>query len=123
MAKQAEGPDVGEIALAASFNDRHNVVRIPQRFTRARTKSPVRQEQRAAGSAREPEPPRSYDRVNSALGADAAVAVEDLLAKVGWLAAQFPLMHAELRAESETPARNFERAPTAQAAAIGAAWH
>ena len=58
--------------------------------------------------------------VDCARGADAVIAFEYLFTQICGLCAEFPLMNAELRAERETPTRNFKGAPAAQAATVGA---
>ena len=78
----------------------------------------MREEHGAAASARKSELPGSGDRVDSALGADAPVALKDFLSQVSRLGAQLPLVDTEVRAEGEAPARDFKRAPSAESAAV-----
>jgi hypothetical protein len=44
MAAQAEGADVGEVALAASLDDRHDMIGIPQGLAGACAEAPMLQE-------------------------------------------------------------------------------
>lgn len=73
----------------------------------------------APDAARVAKGPCGGERINSATGADAVIALENLLAQVRRLRAQLPLVHAELGAEGKASAGYFERTPTAEAAAIG----
>lgn len=121
MTTKAEGANVGEVALAAAFDDGDDVVGVPERFARAGAETPVREERRSRSAAREAKCAGGGDGVGTAVGADAAVAFEYLLAQVGGLGAQLPLVNAELGAEGEAAFGNFERAPAAEAPAIWAA--
>src|SRR5690242_7342753 len=54
--------------------------------------------------------------VQTALGADAAIAGEDLIAQVAGVGAQLPFVHAGGATEGKTAARDRHAAPAAQAA-------
>ena len=120
MTEQAEGADILEIALASSFDDGNNVIRIPEALARPATQAPVSKKRSAICAARVAEPAHFGKGIDVAAGADTAIAMEHLLAKIGRLGAQLPLVHTELRTEGVASARNLKRAPAAQTAAVGA---
>ena len=56
--------------------------------------------------------------VGPADGADAAVPLENLFAKVAGIGAKAPFVHAPIRTEREAPGRDFQAAPAAQRASV-----
>lgn len=123
MAAQAERANILEIALASAFNDRNDVIGIPEALARPATQAPVRKQRRAICAARIAESACFGNRVYCAGGTNTAIAMKHLLSKICGLSAQFPLVHTELRAEGVPSARNLKRAPATQAAAVGATWN
>lgn len=118
MADQAKRANIRKVALASAFNHRDNVVRIPQRFTVDSRKTPVREQffpVRASGPF---QVKIGRTCVHVAQSADATIAYEHLLAKVAWVCAKPPFVHAPVGAEREPARRHFEIAPTAESAAI-----
>ena len=123
MTTQAEGANVVEVAFASAFGDGENVVGVPQAFPCAPLESPVGEQRSTPGGTGIAELAGGCDGINPATGADATVALEDLLTEIRGLGAQLPLVDTILRAESEAAARDFERTPAAIAATIGTAGH
>lgn len=62
-----------------------------------------------------------HSGVNAAEGADAVVAMPDLLAQVSRVGAKAPFVDTPLGAKCVSPARNFQTAPAAKRAIIDAA--
>jgi hypothetical protein len=118
MASQAEGADVLKIAFASSFDDRHDVVRIPQRFARSRAQAPEGEKGCPIGAAGESKITRRCNRIDSADRAYATVTFEYSLAEIGRLRAKLPLVHAERRAKRVSPPRDFKGTPSADSTAI-----
>lgn len=80
MTTQAESTDIGEVALAATLDDRDDVVGVPKRFARTSAKPPMQEQGRAARSPREAELSGRGVGVDSAIGADSAVTFKDFFA-------------------------------------------
>lgn len=123
MAGDAEGAEIVEIALAASFCDWKNVVSVPQRTAAGNGFHAIEgQSGRARFAAGALERGEDGDGIGLAGGADAAVAGEDLIAKIAGIGTQAPLMHAEVGAEG-TPAfsEDLQFAPAAERATVLAA--
>jgi hypothetical protein len=110
MALKAQRPHVGEIALAAAFHYRHNVVGVPQMAPAA----PIFFELAARAVIQLALILAQRLRVYAALRAHPTVAREDLLAQVSGIGAKLPFMHTRTAAESESPFRNSQTAPAAQ---------
>ncbi len=115
MAAQAKRSNIREIALTSAFNNRNNVIRIPEALARTATQSPTRQERRTICAARIAEPACFCDGVHSTAGANAAIAMKHLFAKICRLGAKLPLVHAKLRAEGVASAWDFKRTPSTNA--------
>jgi len=79
MATQAERADVIQVALPAAFRHRQNVIGIPQTLAHPRVESPVAHQGRARIAARPLQLAMLFDRVQTAMGANAAVALQYLL--------------------------------------------
>ena len=112
MTEQTKSPHVGEIALAAAFHDGDDVVGVPQIAAPA----PVLLELLSGCVIELAFIFAQGFGVGAADRADAAVAQEDLLAKIAWVGAELPLVHTGVVAEGETPARHIFAAPAALAA-------
>ena len=118
MTLETESADIGKVALPAAFANRHDMIRIPKAAAVAGGYSPVFFEL----------PPRGVIElalmfaqclgVETAQRADAAVAPENLLAKITGIAAQPPFVHARIGTKSESALRRLCLAPTAQISAI-----
>jgi hypothetical protein len=121
MAAQAEGTDILEIALASAFDDGNNMIRIPETFARPATQAPMLEKRGTICAARVAEFASRRNRIDSAGGADAAIAFENLFTEICRLRAQFPLVHAELGAEGVAATRHLKRTPATQATTVGAA--
>jgi len=118
---ETEGADVGEVALAAAFDDREDVVGVPEAFAEFGFEAPVGHELLAAFATGAGEAAAFKEGVDVAEGAAALVAEEDLFAEVAGLGAEAPLVDAVCRAEGEAARRDLKRAPAAEAAVVGAA--
>ena len=114
MAFQAQRPDIGEIALAATLGNRRDVVGIPQAGSPQILQAQVAQH---ADSLRCPEPLDAAplgDGVHSAGGADPFIAFKYLVPEVSRIGTQAPLVNAPIRAEGPPPDWNLQAAPSAQ---------
>ncbi len=123
MADEAEGADVVEVALAAAFGDRDNVVRIPERVAAGDGRHAVETQTFGAGlAAGSLERGEDAYGVSPAVCADAMIAGEYTLAQVAGVGAQAPLVHAVVGAEGAASfGKNFEFAPAAERQAVGSA--
>ena len=121
MAAQAEGTDVLEFAFAAAFDYREDVVGVPQRLAQAGFQSPVMQEGCAVGATGAFELAERSEGIDAAVGADAAVAFEDVFAEVCGLGAELPFVDAVGGAKGVAAGGDFEGTPAAEAASVGAA--
>ena len=121
MAPQAERANVLKIAFASTFGNRQNVVRIPQAFTSAPPKAPVCEKQLSARSAGTSKLLGCCETIDPAYGTNAAIAQQNLFAKIAWLRPKPPLMHTEFGTEGVPAAWNFERTPSAQTPSIRSA--
>lgn len=121
MTAEAEGAQVVEIALASSFGYGQNVIGVPEAFPAAAARAPLLQQASAIRAAGTPKLAKHSDRIDTADGTDALVPQIHLLAQVRGLRAELPFVHAIRRAKGEAAARNFQRTPAAEAAAMGAA--
>ncbi len=120
MAAQAEGAQVGEVALAAAFDDGDDVVGLPEGAAGVAREIPVVEQALAGGAAGAFQDALRDERVDAAAFADAAVAFEDLVAEVAGVRADAPMVHAVVRAEGAPAFGDFDGTPAAQAAAGGA---
>src|SRR5580693_25568 len=62
---------------------------------------------------------KSRTRVDSALGADTAIALENLFAEIARVGAKLPFVDAPIGTEREAPRRDFQVAPAAQRPSAG----
>jgi hypothetical protein len=99
VALEAEGPHVRKIAFAAAFDDRHNVIGIPQMPPPA----PILLKLPPRGKVEFALVFTEFLRIQPALRAYAAVAREHLLSQVRRVCAKLPLVDA-LRAAERTAA-------------------
>jgi hypothetical protein len=121
MANETQSPQVVQIALAAAFDNRQNVIGIPQRAAGETLKSPSFEQLEAMHAAGSLQFGKGGFGVEAAGFADAPIARENLIAKIAWIGAKFPLMDAEVGAEGEAPRGwDFEVAPAAKRSSVGA---
>jgi hypothetical protein len=113
VAFQAEGAHVGEVALTTAFDDRHNVVGIPE----MPAQTPLLFEDAARGVIELPLVPAESFGIDTAFGTDAAIPGEDLVAEITGVGAQLPLMNALRSAKRKTPPRDRNATPPAWATA------
>src|ERR1039457_1849392 len=95
MAAEAECADVREVAFAAAFRDRKDVVGVPQGGALVGIEPPLRPPPDAPRSAQALQPPPLDDAVQTAGRAHAAIACKDLIAKICWVGAEPPFIHTE----------------------------
>jgi hypothetical protein len=110
MAPQAQGSHVGEIAFAATFDDRDDMVSIPE----VAAVAPLLFKLAARSEIEFALVFAQTLGVEATQGADAAVAGEDLFAEISGVGAQLPLVDAGGTAEGEPPARNYAAASPAR---------
>ena len=122
MAEEAEGAEVVEVALAAAFGYGANVVGVPKAAAGGDGLHAVEMEACGAGGAAGSfEGVVGGDGVDATDGADAAIAGEDLVAKVAGVGAETPLVDAVVAAEgAATFGDDFEVAPAAEGEAVRA---
>ena len=122
VTEEAEGAEVVEVALAATFGYGTDVIGIPETAAGGDGLHAVEaQAGGAGGTSRALEGVVGGNGVDGADAADAAVAGEDLLAKVAGVGAETPLMDAVVAAEGAAAfGEDFEFAPAAERQAIGA---
>lgn len=118
MAEQAQGPQIFEIALTSALDDGHDVVRVPETFSRHSFEAPSFQQLQPQDPSRTAKFRVGSLRIGAADGADAVITLEDFLAKIAGVGAKTPFMHAPIRAEGEPAGRNFQIAPPAQGSAV-----
>ena len=116
MALQAESAHVAEVAFAAAFDDRDDVVGIPERF--AAFESPSGDGFLARATTETANVGVLGHAICSAFGADPFIAFEDAVAQMTGITAKTPFFHAEGGAEGLTASGDFELAPTAEATAV-----
>jgi hypothetical protein len=122
MAEEAERSHVREVALAAAFRHGHDVVCIPKRLPAAFAQSPGFQKLAARSVVEFAEIAAQGYGIGGALGADAAVAREDLFAEIAGVGAQLPFMDAGLGAKGPAALWYFDAAPSTKSAAGGSAF-
>ena len=93
MATKTECTDVVDVTLAPSFDDRKNVVGVPEAPARLDTQTPVLQEFLTAGPAGVTKLAGGSHGIQGAVRTDTLISQEDLLSEIGRLRAQLPLMH------------------------------
>ena len=121
VAEEAKSAEVVEVGLAAAFGYWANVVGIPEAAAGGDGLHAVEMEAGGAGGAAGSfEGVVGGDGVYVADGADAAVACEDLIAKVAGVGAETPLVDAVVAAEGAAAfGEDFEIAPAAEGEVVG----
>jgi hypothetical protein len=122
VAEEAESAKVVEVALASAFSYGADVVGVPEAAAGGDGLHAVESE---AGGTRWASGPFEgvvgCDCVDLADGADAAVAGEDVVAKVAGIGAETPLVDAVVGAEGAAAfGENFQFAPATERQAVGA---
>jgi hypothetical protein len=82
VTSQAERTEVGEVALAAAFDDRDDVVGFPEGAAGVGGEVPIVKQAQAGGAAGTLQDALRDERVDAAAFADAAVAFEDLVTEI-----------------------------------------
>ncbi len=111
---------IRQITFSATFDDRHNMISVPERLTRARL--PFGTSPYACRPAQLAKMADLGDTIDAAMGTDAAIPLKDALAQMGGITAQTPLFDTPLRAEGKPACRHFEAAPATEAASVFAFW-
>src|SRR5262249_14591866 len=111
VARNTESPHIVEIAFASTFNDRHDMVGMPQGSGWIHSETRGFLSPFPAGQATKPA--AQLFSINPAFGADAPVALEDFLSEVSRIRPEFVLMHAIYRAERAAAFWHLEPAPAA----------
>src|ERR1700678_2795239 len=124
MALQAQSANVLEIALASAFHHRNNMIGVPEGFSGASAspgaKSPSQKSFQPRGAAKTFQFPFCMQAVDSTSGANCAITLENLFAKIARIAPQAPFFHAPIRTEGHAALGNLEVAPAAEIATRGA---
>lgn len=116
MALKAERSHVRQIALAAAFRDRDDVIGVPKRFPAALAQVPGFQKLTSRRIVQLAQIAAQGDGVGATLGADAPVAREDLFAEITGIGPQLPFMDAGFRTEGSAAFWHFDAAPSAERA-------
>jgi hypothetical protein len=115
---QTKRSHIREIALAAAFSDRHNVIRIPKRFSSSQ--SPFSHGLRSCRTAKTLDVIQLRHAVQAALGTYPAIALQNAFAQMAWITAEAPFLNAPIRTECKAPGGNLQIAPAAQETSIWA---
>ncbi len=118
MTDQAEGPKIRKVALSAAFRNRNDVIRIPKAFPVYLLQTPAVQQFLPLPRSRALQLDISRVGVDPANRAHPPVPAKHLFAEIAGIRAEPPLMHTPVGAERESPAGNFQTAPTAKYAAV-----
>ena len=87
VAQQAQRAQVVKVALSSAFHHGQDVIGIPQRLPVEPFKSPSGEKPQPMGSARTAQFPIGGPRIDPAERANAAIPLQNLLAKIAWVAA------------------------------------
>ena len=112
MALQAEGAHIRKVALPATFNDRDDMIGIPQAFSTAQV--PLGGSAKASGSTETTNVGVSCDAIDAAKRTNAAIPFEHPFPKVTCICAQLPLVDAPIRTERYAATGNLEMTPPAE---------
>ena len=118
MAAQAKSAHIRQIALAAAFGDRHDVIGIPHRFAAAFLQIPFFEEVAAGRVVELAHVTAQRGSVHAALGADALIALEHFFAQIARVGAKLPFVNAGVGAESSAAFAYFAAAPAAERTAV-----
>jgi len=120
MAFEAERANVVEIALATAFHHRNDMVGIPEAFSRTGPQAPFERSFQARRTPQAFKLQCCTQTIYGADGAHATIPFENLFAEVAWIGTETPLLHAPSRAKRDPSFGNFQTAPAAKMAAVGA---
>src|ERR1700734_2398562 len=118
MALQTQSADVLEIALASALYYGRDMVGIPQRLSGTGAQSPMQQRSQPRSTSQPFQLPSCMQAVNSATGADPAIAFQYFFGNLARTAASPPFFHAPVRTEGHAAFGDFQIAPTAQIPAV-----
>jgi hypothetical protein len=118
VADKAQCAQILKIALSSTFHYRQDMISVPKCLSREPLEPPFNEKPQPMGSARTAQFPVGSASVDSADRTDASVPLQNLLTKVARVGAEAPFVYAPIRAESETPRRNFEITPAAERPAV-----
>jgi len=121
MTGETESAQVSQIAFAAAFDHGDDVIGVPKAAAVQAAKAPPGKQREAMPATGAAQVRVSDSRVDATKRTDAVVALPDLVAQIGGVGTQAPFVDAPLGTKSESPAWNFEAAPAAKRAVIGAA--
>jgi hypothetical protein len=96
VAEQAQGAEVVQVAFSAAFGYGKNVVGVPERLAGEPFQSPSSQKLFTLGSAGSPKLPIRGASIGPAEGADAAITLKDLFAKVAGVGTEPPFVDAPI---------------------------
>lgn len=118
MALEAQGADIGQIAFPAAFDDRKDVIGIPQASAEAAAEAPVEEGLMTRETTQPHDTPPFSHAVHAADGADAPVAIENLLPEIARIGPEPPFLDTVIGAERAPAFGNLKTAPAAEAPAI-----
>jgi hypothetical protein len=90
---KAKSSYVIEVALAAPFCYRQNMISVPKTFADSRFESPMAHQGFASRPARTPQLVVLPDSVNATVGAHSPISLKDVFAQVPGLRTQLPLVY------------------------------
>ena len=114
MTLQAQRPEIGEIAFAATLRNWRDVVGIPQAGSPQILQAEIAKHAYSSRCPKPLDPAPFSDGVHSADGANTFVAFKHLLPEVPRIGAQPPFVNAPIGAEGSPPRWNLQAAPSAQ---------
>jgi hypothetical protein len=120
VAFEAERAHVGEVAFTAAFGDRDDVIGIPEGAAEAILEIPFAKEFVASLVVELEEVEAEGDGVEAATGTDAFVALEDFIAEIARVGAEFPIVNAGFGTESPAAFGDGLRTAAAEGASVGA---
>lgn len=120
VAHQAQRSDVLQIAFATALDYRYNMIRVPEGFPAHPFQPPADEQLLPVNSPRSLQIQIRGAAIDPANRADTLVARENLITQISRIRSQTPFVHAPIRAERESPRRDFKITPAAQRPAIPA---
>ncbi len=117
MALQTQGSDVLQVAFPSTFYNGNNVISVPERLSR--TLAPLDKSFQPGCAPETLQLPVGIQTIDTATGAHAAIAFQNLFTNIARVAAQAPFFDAPRRTKRLPALGNLQIAPTAQAAAVG----
>jgi hypothetical protein len=120
VAPKAKRADVRQIAFAAAFCDRENMIRIPE-TPAVCVKIQLATQSLSFGCGDQLESAIKLNGVQAADCADAAVSRQNMVPQIAGIRSQTPFMDATIVAERAASFRHFRSAPSAYASTVGSA--